>query len=74
MTNNLPDQDKGIAHCFYIKLLATEVWMKENSNPSGHKISWEDAIKFALEFHVKKLMKSKTVTTIKNSVLPINRP
>jgi len=56
---NVQDQDKGLAHCHYIRQLANEIWMKENSRPAGRKMSWDEAVKHALELHVKKLTNNK---------------
>jgi hypothetical protein len=65
----IQDQDKGLAHCHYIRQLAMEIWTRENA--SGKKIGFEEAIKRALELHVKKLIGGQMVTTtIKKSVLP----
>jgi hypothetical protein len=62
------DQDKGLAHCRYIRLLASEIWTKENSGPSGKTMSWTEAIKHAMALHVKKLQHSRM--TIKKLALP----
>lgn len=68
--NNMhSDQDKGIAHCLYIRRLAMEIWTKENSRPSGKRIGFEEAIKHALELHVKKLIQNNM--TIKKPIPPI---
>lgn len=47
-------QNKGKAHCRYIKQLAQDIWLKENNQPDN-RLSWNDCIKKAMLFHVKEL-------------------
>ena len=62
-----PDQDKGLAHCHYIRQLAMELWTRENSGPAGKTISWEESIKRALNLHIKKLQHMDKITIKKPS-------
>lgn len=49
-------QDKGKAHCHYIRQLAQEIWFKENEGVVyTARSSWDDCMKKALALHVKKL-------------------
>ena len=56
---NVQDQDKGLKHCHYIRQLANEIWLKDNAGHAVKKITWNEAIKLALELHVKKLRSTK---------------
>lgn len=54
------DQDKGLAHCHYIRQLAHEIWLKENERPGGIvKVKFDECIRRALLLHRKKLMKNQ---------------
>jgi len=51
----IASQDKGKAHCYYIRQLAQEIWLKENGNRISNKITWQECLKKALALHVRKL-------------------
>ncbi len=72
----IQDQDKGRAHIHYIRQLAQEIWIKDNASASGKGMSWEDAIRAALNLHVKKLINKrvKTITTPKPPTIPARVP
>lgn len=64
MSSQPKEQDKGLAHCHYIRQLAHEIWMKENAEfvelrRAGTRIKFDECIRRALLLHRKKLMKNQ---------------
>jgi len=59
LTASSQDQDKGLAHCHYIRQLAHEIWLKENERPAGAKVKWNECIRRALMLHRKKLINNQ---------------
>ena len=55
------EQDKGLAHCHYIRQLAHEIWMKEHAESVQFrsKIKFNECIRRALLLHRKKLIKNQ---------------
>lgn len=54
-----PEQDKGLAHCHYIRQLANEIFLKEINREGGKKVTFEDCIRQALLLHRKKLINNR---------------
>lgn len=68
----LQEQDKGLAHCHYIRQLANEIWMKENERPGGINVKFEECISRALMLHCRKLINNRVAKLV--PAAPVNNP